>query len=63
MESCLVDGVSRRVLNTLSCGPDASPHTFILRGNEYIYEVAGVWYLQQPGQFPVVVHVEIDVRG
>jgi len=54
----LVDGVAHRVLNALSGGPGCIPHTYEFSGG-YVYEIAGIWYLQLPGQFkrPVTVVV------
>lgn len=55
----LVDGAPRRVLNAFSSGPGCTPHTYDLIGREYVYEIAGEWKLQRPGQFPVVVVVSL----
>jgi len=45
-----VDGRPVEVLNTLSCGPNCTPHTYELNGGSYVYEIAGEWWLQQRGQ-------------
>ena len=56
----LVDGIVRRVVGIGSSGPGCMPHTYELAGRDYIYEVAGEWKLQRPGQFPAVVEVSLS---
>lgn len=46
-----INGRPVQVLNSLSCGPNCTPHTFELAGGAYVYEVAGAWWLQERGQF------------
>jgi hypothetical protein len=45
-----VNGQAVAVVNTLSCGPGCTPHTYELRGGSYVYEIAGIWWLQMGGQ-------------
>ena len=38
------------VLNSLSSGPNEQAHTYELNGGAYVYEIGGVWWLQERGQ-------------
>jgi len=52
-----INGRTEAVMNTLSVGPGAAAHTYELAGRRYVYEVAGQWFLQEPGQLRRVVEV------
>jgi hypothetical protein len=52
-----VNGRTEKVLNTLSSGPGQPVHTYELRGGSYVYEIAGIWWLQEAGQFKRRVEV------
>lgn len=52
-----VNGRPVVVLNTVSCGPNCTPHTYELKGGSYVYEVAGEWWLQQRGKIKYKVEV------
>jgi hypothetical protein len=52
-----VNGVERKVTNTLSCGPGCEPHTYELTRGAYVYRVGAEWWLQERGQFKRAVTV------
>lgn len=52
-----VNGTARKVTNTLSSGPGCEPHTYELTHGAYVYEIGGVWWLQERGQFKRKVEV------
>ena len=52
-----VNGTARKVMNTLSSGPGREPHTYELTRGAYVYEIGGVWWLQERGQFKRAVTV------
>lgn len=53
MQTIQVNGVSRKVTNRLSSGPGNPVHTYELTRGCYVYEVAGKWFLQEPGNFAI----------
>lgn len=55
-----INGHVVTVLNRLSSGPGAEPHTYELRGGSYVYEIAGRWWLQERGQYPRLVTVTFE---
>ena len=46
-----VDGGSYKVIETLSCGPGESPHTFVLEKGGRLYVIGDTWKWDRPG-FP-----------
>lgn len=58
-----INGQERKVTNTLSGGPGCEPTTYELTGGDYVYRVGNVWKLQVPGQYAVVVTLEVPARG
>lgn len=57
-QTILVNGEPREVLNTGSVGTGCAPHTYELAGC-YVYETAGVWWMQLPGRAVYKVTVEV----
>jgi hypothetical protein len=53
-----VNGQPQRVLNSYSCGPGQVAHTYDIPGG-HVYNIAGTWTLSRPGQWPLVVTVEV----
>jgi hypothetical protein len=49
-KSININGRETVVLNSLSCGPGCTPHTYELKGGSYVYQIAGEWFLQVRGQ-------------
>lgn len=58
MRTIKVDGRDREVFDALSCGPGCVPHTYEIRGG-YVEKIAGVWWMQEPGQFKRQVEVSL----
>jgi hypothetical protein len=52
-----VNGQAVKVINSYSAGPGCVAREYDIQGG-YVYEVAGAWKLQRPGQFAVEVTVE-----
>lgn len=52
-----VNGVERKVTNTLSDGPGTAVHTYELTQGAYVYRVGREWWLQERGQFKRKVEV------
>lgn len=48
-----------RVTNTLSTGPGTPVETYELTGGSYVYRVGDRWKLQRPGQYAVIVALEV----
>lgn len=46
----IVNGQSMPVTNYYSSGPGAPAHEYELGAGRYLFEIAGQWYLQEPGQ-------------
>lgn len=62
-----VNGVPHRVVNAYSCGRGCTPHTYDLTTTNgptgicanYVYEIAGRWFRQTPGNAPILCDVEV----
>ena len=52
-----VNGLNKKVTDALSSGPGSKIHTYKFIGG-YVYEIAGQWFLQLPGQYKTPVNVE-----
>lgn len=52
-----INGATHQVLNSLSSGPGLQAHTFEFCGG-YVYDTAGTWRLQRPGEVAQVVTVQ-----
>ena len=59
MNRITVNGVERKVTNSLSSGPGCEPHTYELTNGAYVYRIARVWWLQERGQFKREVAVNV----
>ncbi len=62
MKTIEIDGAVTKISNAFSCGPGEKPHTFMLAGSGgcYVYSVAGAWFMQRPGNFPVPAVVSLE---
>ena len=54
-----IDGQETATTNALSSGPGCKAHTYELSHGAWVQEIAGTWWLHQPGQFPRAVSVEV----
>ncbi len=58
-----VDGRTTTTIGAYSSGPGCAPHSFDVGDGAYVYQVGKEWTLQQPGQFPRKVTVEVVRPG
>jgi hypothetical protein len=52
--------MAQRITARLSSGPGCPSHTLVLTGGDYLYEIAGQWWFQQPGQLKQAVSIAVS---